>query len=443
MVRAKLKANVKKYVKWTLISLFSPVVRRFLRLNNKLILVGVAGSVAKTSTKFAITQILKEGAGKRVLVHEGAYNDPFSTMFVLLGVDYPNINNPLAIFRAYLSLRKSSKLLCPYDYVVLEMGTDMPGEMRQFAKYLSLDIGVLTAITPEHMVNFSSFDEVAQEELELVKYSKKVLVCRDLVAKRYQKEIESRSEGTAWYGSAENNKVVVSAGELVDVGLKTRRQLKLKFSGRSFVIKSALLHLHSGLVMAGAVLVAIELGVMSDGAVLSLEGLASAAGRGRILAGKKGSVIIDDSYNNVGPNVSIAALDLLYEFKTRRRIVVLGGINEMSEDLEREAHTEVALHLNKKKLEEVILIGLLAKKYYVPILKTSEIKFKWFANPYKAGNYLQNKLVAGMVVLVKGSQNGIYSEEAIKDLLQDEGDKKLLVRQSEAWLSKKRRSFGL
>jgi UDP-N-acetylmuramyl pentapeptide synthase len=103
----------------------------------------------------------------------------------------------------------------------------------------------------------------------------------------------------------------------------------------------------------------------------------------------------------------------------------------------------VALHLKKKKLEEVVLIGHLAKTYYKPVLETEGITFKVFANPYKAGDYLQNKLVAGMVVLVKGSQNGIYSEEAIKPLLQSEKDSSLLVRQSEEWLVKKRKSFGL
>ncbi len=453
---AKLKVNTKKYVKRALISLFAPQVKRFFKLNHKLKLVGIGGSVAKTSTKFAVAEALNKGAKKTVLVHKGAYNDPFSTMFVLLGVDYPNINNPWAIFKAYLSLRKKAKLRCSYEYVVLEMGTDTPGEMRQFGKYLSLELGVLTAITPEHTINFSNFEQVAKEELGLLGYSKKMLVCRDLVPKKYWPEIEERCEDVAWFGSAENNEVVVKAGELIEVGLKTRRQVLVKLKpnieggenskfevGEIFNIKSALLHLHSGFVMAAAIGVCVEFGLMDKEVALSLEGVVPAAGRGRLLAGKKGSIIIDDSYNNVGANVSIAALDLLYEFNTRRRVVVLGGINEMSEDLEREAHTEVALNLNKKKLEEVVLVGALAKKYYVPILKTSEIKFKWFANPYKAGNYLQNKLVAGMVVLVKGSQNGIYSEEAIKPLLRDEEDQKLLVRQSAAWLVKKRRSFGL
>jgi UDP-N-acetylmuramoyl-tripeptide--D-alanyl-D-alanine ligase len=174
----------------------------------------------------------------------------------------------------------------------------------------------------------------------------------------------------------------------------------------------------------------------------SLGGLSATNGRGKLLAGLRGSVIIDDSYNNVGANVSIAALDLLYEFNAKRKIAVLGGINEMSEGLEREAHSEVAFYLKKKKLQEVVLIGSLAKKYYIPILKTAGVKYRWFANPYRAGNYLEGEVVAGMAVLVKGSQNGIYSEEVIPFILKDKTDIKELVRQSESWSKKKRESFG-
>jgi len=438
----KLFGGVKKYIKRAFISLYSPAVKRFLKRNAELKLVGVSGSVGKTSTKFAIAEVLRL-EGKKVLVHEGAYNDPLTAIFVILGVPYPNINNPLEMLGCFFKLRKASGAKVDIDTVLLELGTDMPGEMRQFGKYLKLDACVITAITPEHMVNFKSLDDVAKEELEVLSYSKRVIVCRDLVSKDIQKKILDSGVDNVWFGTASSNEAMVRVGSLIDIGLKTKRQVLVKLGGVEIAIRSSLLHLHSGFVMAAALLVGRELGVNLNLAGVALESLSPAAGRGFLIAGKKGSVIIDDSYNNVGANVSIASLDLLYEFNTRRRIAVMGGINELSDNLEREAHTQVALHLNKKKLEEVILIGSLAKTYYKPILETTGIPFKVFNNPYKAGNYLQGKLVAGMVVLVKGSQNGIYSEEAIKPLLQSGKDEALLVRQSTEWLEKKRKCFGL
>lgn len=433
---------VKKTVKRTLISLYSPYVRRYLKLNSKMSLIGVSGSVGKTSTKFAIAEVLRSG-GKRVLVHEGAYNDPFASIFVLLGNNYPNINNPVSLFKAFLDIRKASKVENNFDYAVLEIGTDMPGEMAQFGKFAQLDMCVITALTPEHMVNFKSFDDLAGEELEVTKYSKKIIANRDLIAKKYQSVImeHARQTPSLWFGTQKSNDGVVSVGRLVDIGLNTKREITVVIGGDVSKIKSSLLHLHSGFVVAAALMVAKEFNLSKVASLRALESMHPAPGRGVLLAGKRGSIIIDDSYNNVGANVSIASLDLLYEFNTPRRVAVLGGINELSADIEREAHTEVALHLKEKKLLSVVLIGSLAKKYYKPILATSGIPFKYFSNPYKAGNYLQDKLVAGMVVLVKGSQNGIYSEEAIKPLLQDSRDGVKLVRQSKAWIAKKKKSF--
>lgn len=439
---SNLSVSFKKYVKRFFISAYSPFVRRFLVNNSQTKLIGVSGSVGKTSTKFAIKNVLEAG-GKKVLVHDGAFNDPLASIFVILEEPYPNAQSPISLIKAFLRVRRASKRAVDYDFMVLELGTDTPGEMVQFGKFLTLDYCVVSAITPEHMVNFKSFDDVTKEELQVTKYSKKIIANRDLVPKKYQGDLQGGEAKTVWFGTASLNEATIRAGKLVDIGLKTKREIRVGVAGKEVYIKSSLLHLHSGFVLAAALLVASECGVSMVAATAGLEDLEVAAGRGRLLAGKKGSIIIDDSYNNVGANVSIASLDLLYEFNTRRRIAVLGGINEMSSDIEQEAHTEVALHLKSKKLEEVVLIGSLAKKYYKPILAMSDIPFKWFANPYKAGNYLQSKLVAGMVVLVKGSQNGIYSEEAIKPLLQDQRDEALLVRQSKAWIEKKRKSFGI
>jgi hypothetical protein len=62
-------------------------------------------------------------------------------------------------------------------------------------------------------------------------------------------------------------------------------------------------------------------------------------------------------------------------------------------------------------------------------------------SPYDAGAYVSGKLQKGAVVLAKGSQNGIFAEEALKPLLADPGDEAKLVRQSPYWLSRKAKQF--
>jgi len=64
-------------------------------------------------------------------------------------------------------------------------------------------------------------------------------------------------------------------------------------------------------------------------------------------------------------------------------------------------------------------------------------------SPGAAAEYLRLILKPGDVVLAKGSQNGVFAEEAVKLLLADAADEVQLVRQSPSWLSKKAKQFGV
>jgi UDP-N-acetylmuramoyl-tripeptide--D-alanyl-D-alanine ligase len=63
-------------------------------------------------------------------------------------------------------------------------------------------------------------------------------------------------------------------------------------------------------------------------------------------------------------------------------------------------------------------------------------------SPYAAGEFLKLMLQPGDVVLVKGSQNLVYCEEAVKLLLADPADAAKLVRQSPAWMKRKATQFA-
>ena len=64
-----------------------------------------------------------------------------------------------------------------------------------------------------------------------------------------------------------------------------------------------------------------------------------------------------------------------------------------------------------------------------------------FDSPYDIGEYLQPRLKKGTTLLIKGSQNRVFLEEAIKPLLADPSDRTHLVRQSKAWITKKEKQF--
>jgi UDP-N-acetylmuramoyl-tripeptide--D-alanyl-D-alanine ligase len=157
------------------------------------------------------------------------------------------------------------------------------------------------------------------------------------------------------------------------------------------------------------------------------------------LKGIKDSLILDESYN-ASPDAVMAALDSLYQMQAPQKIALLGNMNELG-DLSKQAHIDVGEYCEAKQLDLVVTLGPDANKYLAPAAEAKGCQVKIFTHPSKAGQFIRDQIKTGATILVKGSQNTVYAEEAIKELLADPGDAKLLVRQSKDWLLKKEASF--
>jgi UDP-N-acetylmuramyl pentapeptide synthase len=164
------------------------------------------------------------------------------------------------------------------------------------------------------------------------------------------------------------------------------------------------------------------------------------AGRMQILDGKKGSTIIDDTYN-ASPAAVIAALDVLYSVKATQRIAILGNMNELG-GYSQQAHEEVGAYCRSDLLDLVVTIGADVEKYLVPVAKAKGCTVQSFASPYDAGAYVLTALQEGAVILAEGSQNRVFAEEAVKLLLENPADNGKLVRQSDDWLQIKQKQFS-
>src|SRR5687767_12997068 len=117
-------------------------------------IVAVTGSVGKTSTKLAIATVLSERY--RVMAHYGSYNTPIAVPMAMFNIKVPTkLRSPFAWLKVFSQMRKQLKSEYPYDVLVLELGTDLPGDIAYFRKYLQPDIAVVTAVAPEHMEFFS------------------------------------------------------------------------------------------------------------------------------------------------------------------------------------------------------------------------------------------------------------------------------------------------
>ncbi|HSX42808.1 MAG TPA: Mur ligase family protein [Candidatus Saccharimonadales bacterium] len=402
---------------------------RHLRRRHKFTVVAVAGSVGKTSTKLAIAELL--GQNLRVRYQEGNYNDRVTVPLVLFGRKEPSLFNMLAWLRVFAANNAEIAFPFPYDVVVVELGTDGPGQMEQFA-YLRPDLTVVTAVTPEHMEALIDMDTVAREELTVFQFSKQVLVNADDIAGAYLaglhfKEYSLVSKQADYYAGTKPK------------GL-TGQTLSVTLPQGTVEADVTYVGMQGAKIALAAMAVGDILGLPKTSLIKGATELKPFAGRLQIFEGAKESTIIDDTYN-ASPVAVKAALDVLYAARTTQRIAILGGMNELG-DYAEEAHTEVGAYCDPKKLELVVTVGQDAKQWIAPAAREAGCEVRSFNDPSEAGVYVAGKLKKGAVVLAKGSQGGIFTEEAVKQLLAHPGDSEKLVRQSAPWMARKAKYFS-
>jgi UDP-N-acetylmuramoyl-tripeptide--D-alanyl-D-alanine ligase len=420
----------KKTAKKSVATILGWQVRR-LRKRHQFQIVAVAGSIGKTSTKLAVARVLSHSF--RVRWQEGNYNDIVSVPLIFFDEKIPNLLNPISWLIVFI--RNEIKIIrnYPYDVVVVEVGTDGPGQIAGFSRYLHADIGVLTAIAPEHMAYFEDLDAVAKEESALADFSSLILVNKDLCAPKYVSKIKTASLSYAINQSADFTiKNIKFSGFSCDFDVYRIR--KLFFKAKHELVAEPQLYS-----VLAATAVAAQLGMNPVDIETGLHEIKPVSGRMQRLRGIKDSVIIDDSYN-ASPRATIAALDTLYRIKSPQRIAVLGNMNELGEFSKAE-HEKVGKHCDPKKLDLVVTIGPDANKYLAPAANAKKCKVLAFEDPYSAGRHLRSVIKKDAVILVKGSQNKVFAEETAKLILADLDDSSKLVRQTAYWLKVKRKAF--
>ncbi len=421
---------MKKIAKSIIVTILGWQIRRLRKKYNPFI-IGVAGSIGKTSTKTAIATVLKQTY--KVRYQEGNYNDLVSVPLVFFDEKMPSLFNPFAW--AAVLVRNEHELRRRYEpeIVVVELGTDGPGQIKQFAKYLRLDLGVLTAITPEHMEFFRDIAEVADEEMNIAVLSEKLLVNRDLCPEEYTAKLPV---STLTYS-------VRQASDYQLTGLTfTENAYNFKvLHGNATILSAnhesiAETQLYS---LCAAIAVANEKQLTPEQIEAGIREVKPVAGRMQRLKGIDGSLIIDDTYN-ASPVATKAALDTLYKLNAPQKIALLGNMNELG-SYSREAHTEVGEYCDPHQLDWVVTLGPDANQYLASAAKRKGCKVQTFNDPYSAGEFIKQNMKSGAVVLAKGSQNGVFAEEAVKLLLADPNDQTKLVRQSKDWINIKRKQF--
>jgi len=419
-IRRKLESSVKKYFKK------HPEVK----------LVVVAGSVGKTSTKVAIATVLAEKY--RIRMHDGNHNTHLSAPLAILGIDYPDKVSSLSEWsRVFRAAKMRIKQPTDVDVIIQELGTDTIGEIPHFGKYLKPDIGVVTAVSPEHMEFFQNIDNVAREELAAANFSKLALINRDDIDGKYAELITNPNLDT--YGTSKDSEYhLIINGFDVEAGYNgsffapdTTKpiQVQIKMLGE---------HNLRPAIAAGAV--AVKLGLSESEIIAGLTKVHAVAGRMNVLRGVQGTILIDDTYNS-SPLAVKCALQTLYDLSVPQRIAVLGSMNELGESSAAE-HTTVGQLCDPDKLDWVVTVGDDASTYLAEAAKQNGCNVKVCKNALEAGAFVHGNLINGAAILFKGSQGGVYLEEATKFVLHATEEESQLVRQSAKWMQTKKDFFA-
>lgn len=422
---------MKKFLKNLVATILGWQVRR-LRRKNVFKVVAVAGSVGKTSTKLAIAQVLAQKYSVRY--QKGNYNDLVSVPLIFFGQKLPSLYNPVAWLIVFWKNEAVLRKKYPFEVVVTELGTDKPGDMSEFKRYIQADLGVLTGITPEHMEYFTDLNAVAKEELVLAELSNELLINEDLVESEFIGKLKA---SIMTYGAKTAADYRISnikfAGRLSDFDI-SRKQTTILRATHEAISEPQLLS------VCAAVAVGDQLSMTAEEIEKGISQIKPVSGRMRRLEGINSSVIIDDTYN-ASPEAVKAALDTLYRMNSPHKIAILGNMNELGV-YSQKLHEEIGQYCDPNEVDLVATIGPDANRFLAPEAEAQGCKVQSFDDPYSAAEHLKPLIKKDAIVLVKGSQNGVFAEETVKLLLANPADARLLVRQSKTWLKAKHKAFG-
>jgi len=400
--------------------------RAVIRRHNPFV-IAITGSVGKGSAKEAIYQVLVDHFGKhKVRKNYGSLNAEIGIPLTILG--YTKVPNKFLWPWFFLSaLPKLSEKKYP-AYLVLEMGVEHPGDIDYFSTIVRPDIAVIISTAPVHLANFKDYRDFQKEKCSLAEKIKPegiVMVNSDdgflnRYALNHENIITVGTDSKAdYHAESIELKLDGSAFRIETVGQKI--SVKSKLFGRQFVYSDLF-----------AFAIGHYMGIQSLEIKKSLEKVEPEAGRMRIIAGKKESIIIDDTYN-ASPVAVKAALDVLSEMESGRKVFIFGNMNELG-DYEREAHKEVAEYA-RGKANLAIFAGPNAKMMS-EIFGPGAIVF---LNRKELESKIESLIEAKDLILIKASQNNNFFEEITKKLMNDPAEaEKLLVRQGSFWARRKK-----
>ena len=400
---------------------------RFIVRRRNLPVIAITGSIGKTSTREAVAAVL----AKRYSV----FRNP------------ANFNGRLGLSIALGALESHHEIL------VLEMGTDAPGEIRDLCDIAPPRIGIVTNVSESHLAYFGSLDAIAREKATLVE-----MLPPDGLA------ILNAGDPRVWAMRDQTRAIVVGVG---DQNTEGRRQKAESGSQpmpdthqSSIVNRQSLIHnpqstIHN-LKSEIARVVGGHFGVPEPDIDDALAHLPALPGRMNPLPGVNGCTLIDDTFNANPTSMRAAIQFAILDFGLRidsssnenpesaiqnpksKILLVLGDMDQLGDQSAR-YHREVGAFVAQQSTlnpQPLTLITLGERAHAIADAALAEgmppgrVVVTYVA--HDAIDFVRQHAHAGDVVLVKGDTSA-RMERVVAELLADPADKAKLARQEPGW----------
>ena len=298
--------------------------------------IGVTGSVGKTSTKEMLRHML--GACGKTHASVASYNNHWGV--------------PLTLAR----------MPTDTEFAVIEIGMNHPGEIAPLAKMAAPDVAMVTTVAEVHLEAFDDINGIALEKASIIDGlvpNGVAIINADTpctkVIETYTKDVTTR-----WFGAA------VAEASLSDVQVKgAETHAVLQLEGATYPVTIGTAGRHFAMNALGALLAVGYLGADRRTAVTGLAAWNPVGGRGarQKLKIYRGTLdLIDDAYN-ANPTSLHAAMQVLAEADAPRKIAFLGDMKELGEK-EHDFHREVAHWPCTDAIDIIHTVGPLMKSLH-------------------------------------------------------------------------------
>ncbi|MDA0941865.1 MAG: UDP-N-acetylmuramoyl-tripeptide--D-alanyl-D-alanine ligase [Proteobacteria bacterium] len=288
--------------------------------------IAITGSNGKTTTKNLITHFLTNKVGdKDVAATYGNFNN--------------DIGLPLSIFKIHGNEK----------YLVLEIGTNHPGEIRWLTDIVRPHIAVITNIGDAHFGNFGSQAEIAKEKKQIFHYHN-------------EEDIKILPDNINFFSELNNSKgklFVISSdysnqANRLNYEYVGPNKIKFIYLNQQVVLDSPLEGAHNlqNFIIACAVL--INLGFYLDSFEDGFKNFSGTAGRFNKISMKNNIDIIDDSYNS-NPTSMSSAIDYISS-SLKHKILMIGDMGELGEFSE-QYHDQIVRKIEESNIDTILAHG--------------------------------------------------------------------------------------